>query len=229
MMMEGRFKKPAFDLCEHGILRGIPVPCELCAAAAKTQIPPACECKYGFVCARCDVTSLGVADRMQLELQLPGIASDDVSSGLTGEVVVPCDHASLDDALGCETCHARALARALARARSPHQDVLLNLPESAADRKQIPICTGVLDYFPAALAEVARLSVYGNRQHNGDEPLHWARGKSTDQADTIVRHLMQRGLRDVDGIRHSAKVAWRALAMLQEEIEREAGFDPGVS
>jgi hypothetical protein len=27
-------------------------------------------------------------------------------------------------------------------------------------------------------------------------------------------------------VRHSTKVAWRALAMLQEEIEAEAGFRP---
>lgn len=109
---------------------------------------------------------------------------------------------------------------------SPHQNVLLDLPESAAERKEIPVCTGVLDYFPAALAEVARLSLAGNKQHNPGERLHWTRGKSTDQADTIVRHLMERGTRDADGIRHSAKVAWRALALLQEEIEREAGFVP---
>ena len=31
----------------------------------------------------------------------------------------------------------------------------------------------------------------------------------------------QRGGTDTDGIRHSAKVAWRALAMLQKEIEEE--------
>jgi hypothetical protein len=111
--------------------------------------------------------------------------------------------------------------------RSPHQDVLLALPEGAAERKAIPICTGVLDYFPAALAAVAQLSRKGNDQHNPGEPLHWARGKSFDQPDTIVRHLMQRGTLDTDGVRHSAKVAWRALAMLQEEIEREAGFAPG--
>ena len=30
---------------------------------------------------------------------------------------------------------------------------------------------------------------------------------------------MQRGTVDSDGIRHSAKVAWRALAMLEREIE----------
>lgn len=115
----------------------------------------------------------------------------------------------------------------MATQRSPHQDVLLDLPKDAGERKRRPICTGVLDYFPAALAEVAELSLRGNEQHNPGQPLHWARGKSTDQADTIVRHLMQRGTRDTDGVRHAAKVAWRALALLQEEIEAEAGFVPG--
>jgi hypothetical protein len=79
----------------------------------------------------------------------------------------------------------------------------------------------VLDYFPAALAEVAKVSFHGNQQHNPGEPLHWARGKSTDQADTIVRHYLERGKIDTDGMRHSAKLAWRALALLQLELEAE--------
>ncbi len=37
----------------------------------------------------------------------------------------------------------------------------------------------------------------------------------------MIRHFLQRGLRDTDGIRHSAKMAWRALAILQKEIEAE--------
>jgi len=110
--------------------------------------------------------------------------------------------------------------------KSPHQNVMINLPESAAERKEIPIGTGLLDYFPSALAEVAKVSKKGNDQHNPGQPLHWARHKSTDQFDTIVRHLMQRGTRDTDGTLHSAKAAWRALALLQEELEREAGFKP---
>lgn len=110
--------------------------------------------------------------------------------------------------------------------RSPHQDVMLALPSDAGERKAAPICSGVLDYFPAALVEVARLSKVGNDQHNPGQPLHWARGKSSDHADCIVRHLMQRGTKDTDGIPHSAKVAWRALALLQEELEAEAGFTP---
>ncbi|MGH7261840.1 MAG: dATP/dGTP diphosphohydrolase domain-containing protein [Nitrospiraceae bacterium] len=97
----------------------------------------------------------------------------------------------------------------------------MTLPTEAAERKAVPLCTGVLDYFPAALAEVARVSKAGNDQHNPGEPLHWARGKSMDQADCILRHLAERGTIDVDGVRHSAKLAWRALALLQLELEAD--------
>lgn len=95
------------------------------------------------------------------------------------------------------------------------------LPTAAPDRKTYPIATGCLDYFPDALAAVANLSHIGNLQHNPGQPLHWAREKSTDHADCLIRHFIQRGTRDTDGVRHSAKVAWRALALLQLEIENE--------
>ena len=99
------------------------------------------------------------------------------------------------------------------------------LPTDSKARKAIPLCTGVLDYFPAALAEVAKVSVAGNNQHNPGQELHWSRNKSSDFADTIARHLLERGGVDTDGIRHSAKLAWRALAMLQHELE-QAGLAP---
>lgn len=105
-------------------------------------------------------------------------------------------------------------------------DVKTVLPTDPTARKAMPIVTGVLDYFPAALAEVAKVSKAGNDQHNPGQPLHWARGKSNDHADTIARHLVERGTFDKDGQRHSAKVAWRALALLQEELEAE-GAAPG--
>lgn len=104
-----------------------------------------------------------------------------------------------------------------------HAAVKSILPQDAAERKLIPLCSGVLDYFPDALAEVAKVSHAGNQQHNPGQSLHWARGKSVDFSDTIARHLMERGTRDVDGMRHSAKLAWRALAMLQIEIEEQEG------
>jgi hypothetical protein len=95
------------------------------------------------------------------------------------------------------------------------------LPQNAKARKGIPIATGCLDYFPKALAEVAGVSRVGNEQHNPGKPLHWDRTKSTDEADCLVRHFLERGTRDTDGLRHSAKVAWRALALLEKEIEAD--------
>lgn len=94
-----------------------------------------------------------------------------------------------------------------------------SLPTDPSERKKFPLARGLLDYFPNALAAVADVSRVGNEQHNPGEPMHHARGKSTDHADCLIRHLMDRGTVDVDGLRHSAKLAWRALALLQEELE----------
>lgn len=93
------------------------------------------------------------------------------------------------------------------------------LPTDAAARKAVPIATGVIDYFPDALAAVAACSKKGNDQHNPGQPLHWNRALSGDESDALIRHFLERGTIDSDGIRHSAKVAWRALALLQKEIE----------
>lgn len=109
---------------------------------------------------------------------------------------------------------------------SSKQNVCLALPKDAASRKNLPITSGVLDYFPMAIAAVAAISKAGNDQHNPGQPMHWNRGKSSDHADCIARHLIQRGDFDTDGMRHSAKLAWRALALLQEELEAETGFKP---
>lgn len=93
------------------------------------------------------------------------------------------------------------------------------------DRKGIPIATGFIDYFPDAIAAVARLSQVGNDQHNPGEPLRWNREKSGDESDALMRHFLERGTVDTDGVRHSAKVAWRALALLQKELEAEGPPD----
>ncbi len=94
-------------------------------------------------------------------------------------------------------------------------------------RKDQPLATGCLDYFPDALTEVAELSRVGNEQHNPGSPLHWDRSKSGDEADALLRHLRDRGTRDTDGVRHSAKVAWRSLALLQKEIEADRAKSNG--
>lgn len=92
---------------------------------------------------------------------------------------------------------------------------------SAEWRKQRPLWRGVMRYFPDALLEVAHVSWVGNEQHNPGQELHWERSKSTDEGDACARHLAEAGTRDSDGTRHSAKAAWRALALLQKEIEAE--------
>ena len=84
----------------------------------------------------------------------------------------------------------------------------MRLPTNAEDRKAVPLATGLLDYFPDALVEVARVSYEGSKQHHPGEPVHWDRSKSVDH-----------GTKDGDGMRHTAKMAWRALAMLQLELE----------
>ena len=101
----------------------------------------------------------------------------------------------------------------------------MTLPTEAEDRKGIPIATGCIDYFPLAIAAVAELSKLGNDQHNPGAPLHWDRAKSTDEADALMRHFLERGTFDTDGARHSTKVAWRALALLQKELENDRKGD----
>lgn len=93
------------------------------------------------------------------------------------------------------------------------------------ERKATPVYSGVLKYFPDAIWAIAKCSASGNAQHNPGQPLHWDRSKSGDELEALIRHAMEAGTVDDDGIRHSAKTAWRALANLQKELER-AGDAP---
>ena len=91
----------------------------------------------------------------------------------------------------------------------------MSLPTDAQERKQIPMYTGVLKYFPDALAAVAKLSLKGGEQHGQTaETLHWDRSKSGDELDALMRHILDG---DWDA------VAWRALANLQKQIENGYG------
>jgi dATP/dGTP diphosphohydrolase len=126
--------------------------------------------------------------------------------------------AAVSGGLSCPSCHDGNPATKTPAPTSRS----IGLPTDAKERKTYPLATGCLDYFPDALAEVAHVSFVGNEQHNPGQPLHWDRSKSTDEADALMRHFKDRGTRDNDNIRHSAKVAWRALALLQKEIENES-------
>lgn len=92
------------------------------------------------------------------------------------------------------------------------------LPTDYQKRKDLPLYTFLTQYFPDALIELVKVSVAGNLQHNPGEPLHWARGKSTDQLNTAMRHIFDHGAGcryDEDGTMHLAKAAWRLLAEIQ--------------
>jgi hypothetical protein len=93
-------------------------------------------------------------------------------------------------------------------------------PEDSAERKTYPVYSGLLQYFPSALAAVAHHSYLGNEKHNPGQPLHWARGKSDDHLDALARHLTEGDLRGA---------AWRVLAALQLECEANgAPVAPGA-
>jgi hypothetical protein len=102
------------------------------------------------------------------------------------------------------------------------------LPTDSEARKAIPLFHGLLNYFPLACAAVARLSKEGNDKHNPGQPLHWAREKSQDHADCIVRHQVD--YETVDPVTGEYKdavcVAWRALAQLQLLEEKRLGKPP---
>lgn len=94
---------------------------------------------------------------------------------------------------------------------------------NAQDRKERPVFSGLLAYFPDACMEVAYCSYRSNEQHNPGTEMHWDKTKSIGKGDEIVRHLLDKDIFDTDGVRHRAKCAWRALELLQREIEAEKG------
>jgi hypothetical protein len=94
-------------------------------------------------------------------------------------------------------------------------------PMTSEERKQYPLTTGVIDYFPDALLYVAHVSYVANKQHNPGEKMYWAKEKSIGEGDQIGRHLIDRDAVDDDGLLHAGKMAWRSLEYLQRLIEKK--------
>lgn len=93
--------------------------------------------------------------------------------------------------------------------------------KKAQERKRQPVASGVLAYFPNAILSVANASLVGNEQHNPGQHLHWDMDKSKDEADALLRHLIDHLSGepiDDDGVPHLSKVCWRALALLERDI-----------
>lgn len=103
----------------------------------------------------------------------------------------------------------------------------LTLPIDSNKRKEYPVLSGCIKYFPAALVGVSHISKLGNDKHNPGEALHHARGKSMDHGDCIIRHLidledllaaMKRDDASVTKemiLTEANQLAWRALAYSQ--------------
>lgn len=100
------------------------------------------------------------------------------------------------------------------------------LSTDSKERKNTPIFSGVLMYFPLAIAYVAKVSKIGNDKHAPGQPLHWVKDLSKDHADCVSRHLIDIGPdwngEDEDDILHAGYLAWRSLALLQTVLERRA-------
>ena len=85
-------------------------------------------------------------------------------------------------------------------------------PEDSEARKEYPVYSGFLQYFPAAIAAISHHSYKGNQKHNPGQPLHHDRAKSGDEPDALMRHLMEA---DYIGM------AWRAMSQLQKYLESQ--------
>lgn len=116
---------------------------------------------------------------------------------------------------------------------------LFDPPISESDlRNHMPVSSGCFDYYPQILLLVALLSSVGTKKHNAGLPMHWARDRSTDHDNKILRHTMERGGGEwysydrEDGmvqrvfIPHVVAAAWRALAQGQQEIEERFNLLP---
>lgn len=127
------------------------------------------------------------------------------------------------------------------QSQAPIATRLLTLPVDSNERKTVPLLSGCLNYFPAAIAGVAVVSKKGNDKHNPGQPLHHDRSKSMDHGDCILRHLTDvedliaakaRGdsTASIEAILTEAnQLAWRALAFSQTLHEQfGAPLAPGA-
>jgi hypothetical protein len=130
--------------------------------------------------------------------------------------------------------------------------VKYTLPTDSNERKDVQLLAAFLRYIPAAAVRFAKHSKAGNDKHNPGEPIHHARGKSSDHQECILRHLMD--LQDLDAAIMRRELAfdvhqnpedaalleakfyeatamfWRAGVYLQElcEIHEGAPLAPGA-
>jgi hypothetical protein len=117
------------------------------------------------------------------------------------------------------------------------EPVCVGLPEPAAtalplwmrndsaSRKGMPVALGALAYAPDAFRAMSAVSLIGNAKHCPGKPLRWDPTKSTDEADALVRHLLDHltgapvdaEFADFGELAHLAQMVWRANMLFQRE------------
>lgn len=109
---------------------------------------------------------------------------------------------------------------------TPKPKLSIGLTTDAAARKNIPVFSGFVKYFPRGMCAVAELSRIANEQHNPGQPVHWAKEKSKDELDAFCRHMIDDVLgvpADTDNVLHATKMAWRAMANLERILDKQNG------
>lgn len=95
---------------------------------------------------------------------------------------------------------------------------------SSEERKNHPVYSGFLKYFPRACMAISAHSLKANNKHNPGEPLHWNRDKSGDEMDALVRHIVDKAdgmVYDEDGLMVDVAIAWRAMANIEKVLEQQ--------
>jgi hypothetical protein len=124
-------------------------------------------------------------------------------------------------------------------AEAPFEGMQMTAPVLLSDsqlRKMMPVGVVATEYFPLGDRGRAAVSWVGNEKHNPNEHLHWARGKSDDHLDALVRHLQDMAAPGADGwdtvvlpdgrvyqVRHASAASWRASAIAQLDAESVNG------
>lgn len=88
-------------------------------------------------------------------------------------------------------------------------------PSDADERKTYPVGTFIKDYFPHAIAALAKHSYEAQQQHG--DPLNgacmeWLKDKSIGDGNQLIRHFMEGDLEST---------AWRSLELLERELTKE--------